>query len=214
MKKIILFLFITMFVLLISCFELKSQCEKCLFPNLCTQFTLSVPNCGNIKYTICYRCFSNSVHADIIEMEGITCTDEQGLDAVWDAGFQWIRDNMSELCGTMPCQIGSKTVIITRPMCATLVHLGSQPGTYKVKFDNSCDKRCTKEFEWCWCDCINIPNHCWNRDCIVLGPHIRFTYISSYVTGNGICRVDWSIGDIWSQEDWTIPCVLYDSHCQ
>lgn len=216
MKKITLILLIAIQALFFTN-EVAAQCENCLIPKVCTDFTLTVPNCGTIKYTICYQCLTNppGLHADILEMEGLTCTDYADLDAVWDSAYAWIRENSTQLCGFTPCNVDEREVTITRPMCASIYYLASQQGQYKVKFDNACDKRCTKKYEICWCDCIyNQPGHCWVDDCMTLGPGYRYTLIDSYITGNGTCEEDWTMGDLNSLEDWILNCVLYDSHCE
>ncbi len=203
MKKIIV-IWLVIFAFVMSNVESKAQCTNCVVPWVCHQFNISVGSCQGILVTMCVYCdlSSNKTRIQIIEIFGICSGISE--DDVWDAANSHIWSNIETYCGNQPC-VGQSisTVYITHPVCGDR----SWDGT-KLKISEnrvSCDLRCTKVYEWCYCDCD--PTNCWHDDCryIYVGVKVFTETDDPFLTGNGVCpkHEKEAIG----QDAWTEYCV-------
>lgn len=214
MKKILFSLVVIIFTLF-TFNQADAQCNGCLVPKVCTTVTLNIPGCGDIDYVICYQCGITALrilNAEIIEIRNIPYGCE---DAVWDAGYKWILENVANLCGNFPCDQGSRKVHIERPICANMIYNPLYPGKYTIQYDRTaCDKRCIVEYDWCWCNCT--PD-CWVKNCM---PHFNSTKTAQYTEGADECNlIEYSYSDknaqyyLFSTNSWIINCQKFVTIC-
>lgn len=174
------------FMLLFSYYEAFSiGCEVCT-PNLCTQFSLNVPGCGTINYTVCYSCgvTHGYIYFQIVE---ITDVPPACVDAVWDAGNNYILSHKTELCGEIPCSAGTYPVVIQTPLCIDIEWNGSSL-SFKAN-PLGCDYRCCAEYNVCWCDCLPSSS-CFDPIACANGPYRKYVRSATpvwYEGANGSC---------------------------
>ncbi len=169
----------------------QSGCEECFAPWVCSTFSLQI-NCNGkertVEYTVCYYCYItfSDVEPVITSIRGIPV----GSDCwrtVKEAGERWILEHGMELCGTLPCQEGSKIFKIYFPVCADLVY--HFDGTYDFFTNPDCELKCYNEYEWCWCNCI--PGECYYPETCTEGigyPKVHWRQVSGpFTEGNGQC---------------------------
>jgi hypothetical protein len=209
--KFKIFILIIALVSIYSNYEAQAQCEVCIAPKMCTVQQIFVFGCGNVYVTFCYQCFvtNNSMTVDIIDITGI-CPGME--DAVWDAAFNWIYNHKAELCGNKPCESGPPShLTITTPICGTMEFDGNISGKYRIRINPSCDKRCIREADWCYCTCT--------PDCDYIGctPHVKITNVVDYPGPGNNCSVvltgpgtayEFKPGIVWS-----IDCQHFATKC-
>lgn len=207
MKKI-LFSLVVIILSFIAYNQAEAQCQYCIAPKLCHTFTLYVNGCGDVTYTVCYECGVAGRYvyrADFLKVTDVPVGCE---DAVWDAGYEWVRNNVSQLCGSVACDQGIGKLIITRPICANQIYDASNPGKYTLEYDRTaCDSRCVTEFEWCYCNCT--PD-CWEPPCPK--KHMKSTVLNSYIEGVDNCVKQ--IVDLFSPISWIVHCQKFDTLCK
>ena len=81
------------------------QCDACISPKQCYVQSLKLGACGSPTAYLCYECSptSNSVHVQVLEIKGIGTADDDCAQVAWDATFDWVKDNVNVLCGSIPC---------------------------------------------------------------------------------------------------------------
>ncbi len=211
MKKTI-FLVIAVLVLSFSFSQAQDPCAACLSPKVCSVANIGdmLPGCPDAKAIICYECPPSQpyMYVEVLEMQGV-CPGYE--DAVWDILDEWVLENQAELCGSIPCDQGSKTVEITNFSCADIYWDGTSL-TYKRS--SSCDLRCTRVFDWCWCNCT--------PDCIGNSPRTPCTPFTNYVendpytTGDGECVKEPygpNTNYIYGATPWVLYCVQIQDDC-
>ncbi|ROL55648.1 hypothetical protein D9V84_11195 [Bacteroidetes/Chlorobi group bacterium Naka2016] len=191
MKKYIILLVATIILGFVAGNKASGQpgCENCFAPWLCSTFTTTV-NCNGvvrtIEVTVCYYCYLTRPEVDV-EVLSIRGIPVGGIcwEIAQDAVSNWILEHGMELCGNLPCDVGRKTFKISYPICADLVY--HENGTYDFFPNQSCEKKCSTEVSWCWCNCT--PDCDPSQNCT---PHIVFyPPIGQWIwfpEGNGNCE--------------------------
>lgn len=169
-------------------------CEVCIAPSLCYILTFDLPNCPGNRAVFCYQCGVTApwIHVDITELT--TCPGYE--DQAWDYVYQWVRDNIDELCISKSCDDPPPMeVYITRPICAEVKCEGTPRRlTYKAH-PGTCDRRCYSKYLWC-------------RDYSSNPPTTYFEATECYPVGNGTCNFPpyGGYGCIDSEPPWRLEC--------
>ena len=202
MKKTI-FLVIAVLVFSFSLSQAQDPCAACLAPKTCgiADIGSMIPGCPNAKAVICFYCAPTQpiMNVEVLEISGI-CPGYE--DACWDAVWPWVLENQTELCGQVNCENGSNLITVTMPLCWDRMWDGE---TITLTHNYwSCDLRCVKVMESCWCTCTPI---CDFQGCV---PHLITTTISATTVGDGECEAPippkaMNAGEPWTESEICVP---------
>ncbi|QLH54481.1 MAG: hypothetical protein CH6_3499 [Candidatus Kapaibacterium sp.] len=173
MKKYIFLLVATIILGFVAGNKASGQCEVCQTPfyNYCFILDPLPTSCGPGRAVFCYDISycPNAISIQVVEVEA----PPDCIDEAWDYLYNWVRNNIQELCGYKPCsEPPPMTIYYSVPICGEVTWYGVINRVAFRAHPGPCDLRCTIEMLWCYDYNTNKP---------------VVTEVNRYLTGTGTC---------------------------